>query len=74
MVSENMLFYVDNQEVISQNTGEASSLNAKHADVRLNLLCDFLCLGVTTACYIKLDWMFADLMTKALDAMKIARP
>ena len=36
-----MKLYVDNQAAISQILGEASSVKAKHIDVRLKFLCDF---------------------------------
>ena len=41
-----MQFHIGNQAAISQVTSEASSLMAKHVDVRLKFLCDFSRRGV----------------------------
>uniref|UniRef100_A0AAV1SYJ7 Polyprotein n=1 Tax=Peronospora matthiolae TaxID=2874970 RepID=A0AAV1SYJ7_9STRA len=66
-----MQLHVDNQAAISQIAGEASSLKAKHVDVRLKFLCDFARRGVVVAIYVRSEQMLADLMTKALDATKL---
>ena len=66
-----MQLHVDNQAAISQIAGEASSLKAKHVDVRLKFLCDFARRGVVVASYVRSEQMLADLMTKALDATKL---
>ena len=67
-----MKLYVSNQAAISQISGEASLVKAKHIDVRLKFLCDFSRRGVIAACYLRSEMMLADLMTKAHDATKLA--
>ena len=37
-----MLMHADNQAAIRQIEGEASSLKAKHIEVRVKFVCDFL--------------------------------
>ena len=66
-----MQFRVDNQAAIAQIAGEASSLKAKHVDVRLKFLCDYSRRG-HTASYVRSEQMLADLLTKALDATKLS--
>ena len=67
-----MQLHVDNQAALSHIAGEASSLKAKHVNVRLKFLCDFSRRGVIAACYLRSELMFADLMTQALDATRLA--
>uniref|UniRef100_A0AAV1UWI0 Polyprotein n=1 Tax=Peronospora matthiolae TaxID=2874970 RepID=A0AAV1UWI0_9STRA len=67
-----MQLRVDNQAAIAQIAGEASSLKAKHVDVRLKFLCDYSRRGVITASYVRSEQMLADLLTKALDATKLS--
>uniref|UniRef100_A0AAV1TI68 Uncharacterized protein n=1 Tax=Peronospora matthiolae TaxID=2874970 RepID=A0AAV1TI68_9STRA len=67
-----MQLRVDNQAAIAQIAGEASSLKAKHVDVRLKFLCDYSRRGIITASYVRSEQMLADLLTKALDATKLS--
>lgn len=69
-----MLMHVDNQAAISQLEGEASSIKAKHIDVRRKYLRDLVRHGIFTAQHVRSELMIADLMTKALDATKLAAP
>ena len=68
-----MKLYVENQAAISQISGEASSMKAKHIDVRFKYLCDFSRRGVIAAHYLRSEVMLADLMTKTHDAAKLTR-
>ena len=63
---------IDNQAAISRILVTASSVKAKHIDVRLTFLCDFLRRGVIAACYLRSELMLADLTTKVHDATKLA--
>uniref|UniRef100_A0AAV1TE09 Polyprotein n=1 Tax=Peronospora matthiolae TaxID=2874970 RepID=A0AAV1TE09_9STRA len=67
-----MLMHVDNQAAIRQLEGEASSLKAKHIDVRVKFACDFARRGIVRAQYVRSELMLADLLTKALDPHKLA--
>ena len=67
-----MLMRVDNQAAIRQLEGEASSLKAKHIDVRVKFVCDFARRGIVRAHYVRSELMLADLLTKALDPPKLA--
>uniref|UniRef100_A0AAV1UPI6 Polyprotein n=1 Tax=Peronospora matthiolae TaxID=2874970 RepID=A0AAV1UPI6_9STRA len=67
-----MLMHVDNQAAIRQLEGEASSLKAKHIDVRVKFVCDFARRGIVRAQYVRSELMLADLLTKALDPHKLA--
>ena len=67
-----MLMHVDNQAAISQIEGEASSIKAKHIDVRYKYLRDIARSGVVMAQHGRSELMLADLMTKAVDATKMA--
>ncbi|CAI5733966.1 unnamed protein product [Hyaloperonospora brassicae] len=69
---ETLVLHVDNQAALSQIAGEASSLKAKHVDVRYKFLCDYSRRGVIAARYLRSEDMLADLLTKALDATKLA--
>lgn len=50
---------MDNQAAISQIAGEASSLKAKHVDVRHLFLCDFSRRGIIAASIVRSDEMLA---------------
>ena len=65
--------HVDNQAAIRQLEGEASSITAKHIDVRVKFVCDFARRGIVLTQYVRSEQMLADLMTKALDATKISK-
>uniref|UniRef100_A0AAV1TQB7 Uncharacterized protein n=1 Tax=Peronospora matthiolae TaxID=2874970 RepID=A0AAV1TQB7_9STRA len=65
-----MQLRVGNQAAIAQIAGDALSLKAKHVDVLLKFLCDYLRRGIITASYVRSKQMLADLLTKALDATK----
>ncbi|CAI5725764.1 unnamed protein product [Peronospora destructor] len=67
-----MLMHVDNQAAIRQLEGEASSLKAKHIDVRVKFVCAFARRGIVLAQYVKSELMLADLLTKALDPPKLS--
>uniref|UniRef100_A0AAV1UQN3 Integrase catalytic domain-containing protein n=1 Tax=Peronospora matthiolae TaxID=2874970 RepID=A0AAV1UQN3_9STRA len=63
-----MTLHVDNQAAIRQLDGEATSMKAKHIDVRVKFVCDFVRRGVIKAQYVHTDEQLADALTKALDA------
>ena len=65
--------HVDNQAAIRQLEGEASSITAKHIDVRVKFVCDFARRGIVLAQYVRSEQMLADLLTKALEATKLAK-
>ena len=67
-----MPLHVDNQAALKQLAGEASSLKAKHIDVRLKFVCDNARRGVVAAQYVPSELQLGDLLTKALDAAKLA--
>ena len=67
-----MLIHVDNQAAIIQIERDASSIKAKHIDVRHKYLRDLARRGIVTAQHVRSEVMIADLMTKALDATKLA--
>ena len=67
-----MKLRVDNQAAISQTEFKALSLKAKHVGVRFKLLCNFTRCDVTATSYLRSELMLADLMTKALDVMRLA--
>ncbi|CAI5708159.1 unnamed protein product [Peronospora effusa] len=68
-----MVSHVDNQAAIKQSAGEASSLKAKHIDVRVKFVCDIDRRGVVAARFVRSEFQLADLLTKALDAAKLAK-
>ena len=61
-----MALHVDNQAALKQLAGEASSLKAKHIDVRLMFVCDYARRGVVAAQYVRSELQLADLLTKDL--------
>ena len=67
-----MVLHVDNQAALKQLAGEASSLKAKHIDVRMKFVCDYARRGVVAAQYVRSELQLADLLTKALDAAELA--
>ena len=67
-----MALYVDNQASLKQLTGEASSLKAKHIEVRLKFVCDYARRRVVAAQYVRSELQLADLLTKTLDAAELA--
>ena len=64
--------HVDNHASLKQLAGGASSLKAKHIDVRLNMFCDYARRGVVADQYVRSELQLADLLTKALDAAELA--
>ena len=66
-----MLMYVNNQASISQSEGEASSIKAKHIDVRHKHLLDLDQRGIVTIKHVPYELMLVDLITKAFDATKL---
>ncbi|GAB9476264.1 unnamed protein product [Globisporangium polare] len=58
---------------VSQIAGEASSLKAKYIDARLKFLRDLALRGILTPEYVESELMLADLLTKTVDPMKMAR-
>ena len=71
-LADPMQLHVDNQAAIGLIAGEASSLKAKHVDIRLKFLCDFPRRGVIATCRLRSELMLADLLTKALDDTRLA--
>lgn len=67
-----MLLNVNNKEALKQLAGEASSLLAKHIDIRMKFVCDNVCREIVLSQYIRSELQLADLLTKALDAAKLA--
>ena len=67
-----MLLNVNNKEDLKQLAGEASSLLAKHIDIRMKSVCDNVCREIVLSQYIRSELQLADLLTKALDAAKLA--
>ena len=67
-----MTLYIDNQAAIKQLDGEASSIKAKHIYVRLKFVRDYSRREIVSAQYVRSEAQIADLMTKALDAVKLA--
>ena len=68
-----MKMHVDNQAAIHQIEGEASSMRAKHIDVRLKFLRDFAHRGILMPCYVQSELILADLLTKAIDQHKLEK-
>ena len=66
-----MPMHVHNKAAISQIEREASSIKAKHIDVRHKYLRDYAQRGVVKAQHVRSELIIADLMTKALDALKL---
>ena len=66
-----MALHVENQAALKQLAGEASSLKAKHIDVRLKFVCNYARRGVVAAQYVRSELQLAGLLTKTLDAPKI---
>uniref|UniRef100_A0AAV1TLH5 Uncharacterized protein n=1 Tax=Peronospora matthiolae TaxID=2874970 RepID=A0AAV1TLH5_9STRA len=67
-----MIIRVDNQAIISQIDGEASSLEAKHIGVRLKFISDFARREIVKTQYVRSELKLADLLTKAMDVSKLA--
>ena len=67
-----MLIHADNQAAIRQLEVEASSLKAKHIDIRVKLVCDLSRRVIVMAKHLLSEDMLANLLTKALDAHKLA--
>ena len=61
------------QAAIRQIEVEASSLKAKHINVRVKFVYDFARRGIVLAQYVKLELMLADLLTKALDPPNLTK-
>ena len=66
-----IVLHVDNQAALKQLDGEASSLKTNHIDVRTKLVCDFALRGIFVSQYVRSEQQLADLLTKALDAVKL---
>ena len=49
------------------------SLKAKHIEVRVKFVCDVARCGVVLVQYVRSEQMLADLLTKALEATKLAK-
>uniref|UniRef100_A0AAV1TEW2 Integrase catalytic domain-containing protein n=1 Tax=Peronospora matthiolae TaxID=2874970 RepID=A0AAV1TEW2_9STRA len=67
-----MTLYIDNQAATKKLDGEASSLKAKHIDVRLKFVRDYSRREIIQAQYVRSEAQVANLMTMALDAAKLA--
>ncbi|CAH0514391.1 unnamed protein product [Peronospora belbahrii] len=59
------------REMLCELKGEASSLRAKHIEVRVKFVCDFSRREIVLPHYVRLEQMLADLLTKALNAIKL---
>uniref|UniRef100_A0AAV1TQ25 Polyprotein n=1 Tax=Peronospora matthiolae TaxID=2874970 RepID=A0AAV1TQ25_9STRA len=68
-----MKMLIDNQAAIRQIEGEASSTKAKHIDVRVKHLCDYARRGIVVPQYVPSNLMLADVLTKALNAVKTVK-
>ena len=62
---------MDNQTAMKQIENEASSVSAKHVDVKLKFLQDYATKGVIKPRFMKSHDMLADLLTKALHAPRV---
>ncbi|KAE9036156.1 hypothetical protein PR001_g8973 [Phytophthora rubi] len=71
VVHEPILMHVDNQAAIKQLEGEDSSGKAKHIDVRVKFVKDFVQKGVIVVEYCESRKMRADLMTKSFPAPRL---
>uniref|UniRef100_A0AAV1VBP2 Polyprotein n=1 Tax=Peronospora matthiolae TaxID=2874970 RepID=A0AAV1VBP2_9STRA len=67
-----MVLHVDNQAALKQLAGGTSFLKAKHIDSRTKFVCDFARRGIIVSQYVRSEQQLADLLTKALDAFKLA--
>ncbi|KAE9289670.1 hypothetical protein PF008_g25829 [Phytophthora fragariae] len=67
-----MSLRVDNQAALKQLDGEGSSSKAKHIDVRIKFVGGLAKRGVLKAEYLESEKMPADVLTKALDAPRLA--
>ncbi|CAI5716709.1 unnamed protein product [Peronospora effusa] len=67
-----MTLHFDKQAAIKQLGGKASSLKAKPIDMRLKFVRDYARRGIIEAQYVRSESQLADLMTKAVDAAKLA--
>ena len=65
-----MKMLIDNQAAIRQIEGEASYTKSKHIDVRVKYLCDYACRGIVVPQYVPSDLMLANVLIKALDAVR----
>uniref|UniRef100_A0AAV1UJL8 Uncharacterized protein n=1 Tax=Peronospora matthiolae TaxID=2874970 RepID=A0AAV1UJL8_9STRA len=68
-----MKMLIDNQAEIRQIEGEASSTEAKHIDLRVKCLCKYACRCIEVPQYVPSDLMLAEVLTKALDAVKTVK-
>ncbi|KAE9351299.1 hypothetical protein PF008_g5993 [Phytophthora fragariae] len=62
---------MDNQAVMKQLTNEVSSSKAKHIDIRIKFLRDYVEKGVVVPTYVGSKDMLADLLTKALPSERV---
>lgn len=70
-ISLSMPMHIDNHAAIKQIDDEASSLKAKHIDVRLKFICDFAQRGVVQPQYVRPEQMLTDLLTKTLCSAEV---
>uniref|UniRef100_A0AAV1T135 Uncharacterized protein n=1 Tax=Peronospora matthiolae TaxID=2874970 RepID=A0AAV1T135_9STRA len=68
-----MKMLIDNQAAIRQIEGEVSSTKAKHIDVRVKYLCDYAHQGIVMPQHVPSDLMLANVLIKALDAVKTVK-
>ncbi|GMG17047.1 unnamed protein product [Phytophthora fragariaefolia] len=66
-----MKLCVDNQAALKQLEGEQSSGKAKHIDVRIKFVVDYVRRGVLRAEYLETKEMPADVLTKAVNAPRM---
>ncbi|KAE9349397.1 hypothetical protein PF008_g6913 [Phytophthora fragariae] len=71
VVHEPILMHVDNQAAIKQLEGEDSPGKAKHIDVRVKFVKDFVQKGVIVVEYCESRKMRVDLMTKSFPAPRL---
>ena len=67
-----MVPHVDHQAALKKMAGEASSLKAKQIDVRTKFVCNYARRGIFVSQYVRLEKQLADLLTKVLEAVKLA--
>eukprot|EP00644_Phytophthora_capsici_P019543 jgi/Phyca11/133582/e_gw1.570.8.1 len=71
-LAEPIPLMVDNQAALKQLDGESASAKAKHIDVRIKFVGSYTRRGLLKPGYKESEDMLADLMTKALDAPRMA--
>ncbi|KAG3114216.1 hypothetical protein PI124_g1697 [Phytophthora idaei] len=71
IATQPMVLHVDNQAAIKQTEGKDSSSKAKHIDVRLKFIKDFVSKNAVVVKYWESRVMRADQLTKAFSAPRL---